>query len=168
MTTALYPGTFDPITNGHLDIAKRAARLFDKVVIGVYDTPSKNLLFTTEERVELVKQAIDDLPNIEVRCFSCLTVDFAKEIGAQTIVRGLRVLSDFEGEFEMAMMNKKLAAECELVCLMANLEYQFLSSSLLKEVTSLGGHINDLVPEAVAEALRAKIPPKNSLKDRIP
>jgi pantetheine-phosphate adenylyltransferase len=162
MTTALYPGAFDPITNGHLDIAIRASRLFDKVIIGVYDTPAKNLMFTTEERVDLVKKAIAGKPNIEARCFSCLTVDFAKEIGAHTIVRGLRVLTDFETEFEMALMNKNLSPDIELVCLMANLEFQFLSSSLLKEVTGLGGYINNLVPEVVAEAVRKKV----SLRDK--
>ena len=157
MTTAIYPGAFDPITNGHLDIAVRAAKLFQKVIIAVYDTPSKNLMFTTEERVDLVRQAIADFPNIEVEPFIGLTVDFAKKLGAQTIVRGLRIGADFEREFEMALMNKKLAPDCELVCLMANQKYQFLSSSLLKEVVSLGGNINDLVPKAVAEALKKKV-----------
>lgn len=128
MTIAVYPGAFDPITKGHLDIATRAAKLFDKVIIGVYDTPAKNILFTTEERVDLVRQAIADLPNIEVEPFTGLTIDFAKKAGAQTIVRGLRVGADFEREFEMALMNKNLSPDCELVCFMANLKYQFLSS----------------------------------------
>ncbi|MFC2021649.1 pantetheine-phosphate adenylyltransferase [Chloroflexota bacterium] len=157
MTIAFYPGAFDPITNGHLDIATRAAKLFEKVIIGVYGAPVKDLLFTAEERVDLVKQTIADLPNVDVESFTGLTVDFAKKVGAQTIVRGLRVGADFEREFEMALMNKKLAPDCELVCLMANLKYQFLSSSLLKEVASLEGYINDLVPKPVAEALRKKI-----------
>ena len=157
MTIAVYPGSFDPITNGHLDIATRAAKLFDKVIIGVYDTPTKNILFTTEERVDLVKQAIVDLPNVEVEYFSGLIVDFVKEAGAQAIVRGLRVGADFEREFEMALMNKKLSPDCELVCLMTNLQYQFLSSSLLKEVASLGGQIDSFVPEAVAVALKKKV-----------
>ncbi|MFC2056952.1 pantetheine-phosphate adenylyltransferase [Chloroflexota bacterium] len=159
MTTALYPGAFDPITNGHLDIATRAAKLFQKVIIGVYDTPVKNLLFTTKERMDLARQSIADLPlpNVEVVSFHGLTVDFAKEIGAQTIVRGLRVGADFEREFEMALMNKKLSPDCELVCFMANLKYQFLSSSLLKEVASLSGYINDLVSKPVAEALEKKV-----------
>ena len=157
MTIAFYPGAFDPITNGHLDIAERAAKLFEKLIIGVYDTPSKDLMFTTEERVDLVRQAIVDCSNIEVKPFTGLTVHFAKKLGAQTIVRGLRVGADFEREFDMALMNKKLAPECELVCLMANQKYQFLSSSLIKEVVSLGGNINDLVPKAVAEALKKKV-----------
>ena len=157
MTIAIYPGAFDPITNGHLDIATRAAKLFEKVIIGVYDAPAKNILFTTEERIDLVRQSIADLPNVEVESFTGLTVDFARKAGAQTIVRGLRVGADFEREFEMALMNKKLAPDCELVCLMANLKYQFLSSSLLKEVASLEGYINDLVPKPVAVALEKKV-----------
>ena len=157
MTIAIYPGAFDPITNGHLDIATRAAKLFEKVIIGVYDAPAKDVLFTTEERVDLVRQSIADLPNVEVEFFTGLAVDFARKAGAQTIVRGLRVGADFEREFEMALMNKKLAPDCELVCLMANLKYQFLSSSLLKEVASLEGYIDDLVPKPVAAALKKKV-----------
>jgi len=157
VTVAIYPGTFDPITNGHLDIATRAAGLFEKVIIGVYDAPVKDVLFPVEERLDLVKQAIDDLPNVKAEVFSGLTVDFAKQTGAQTIVRGLRIGADFEREFSMALMNKKLAPDCELVCLMTNQKYSFLSSSLLKEVVSLGGYINDLVPKPVAMALRKKV-----------
>ena len=157
MTIAVYPGAFDPITNGHLDIATRAAKLFDKVIIGVYDTPAKDILFTTAERLDLVEQAIADLPNVSVEPFTGLAVDFAKKVGAQTIVRGLRVGADFEREFEMALMNKNLSPDCELVCLMTNLKYQFLSSSLLKEVASLGGQIDSLVPRAVAVALKKKV-----------
>jgi len=157
VTIAIYPGSFDPITNGHLDIATRAAKLFKKLIIGVYDTPSKHLLFTTEERVDMVRQAIANLPNVEVESFSGLAVDFARKVKAQAVVRGLRVGADFEREFEMALMNKELFPELELVCLMTNLEYQFLSSSLLKEVASLGGNIDDFVPKDVAEALRKKV-----------
>ena len=157
MTTAIYPGAFDPITNGHLDIAARAAKLFEKLIIGVYDTPDKRLLFTTEERVDLVRQAIANLPNVEVESFSELTVEFAKRVKAQTVVRGLRIVADFEREFEMALMNKKLFPELELVCLMTSLEYQFISSSLLKEVASLSGNIDGLVPKPVAIALRRKL-----------
>jgi len=157
MTTAIYPGSFDPITNGHLDIATRSAKLFEKLTIGVYDTPDKRLLFTTEERVELVRQATADLSNVGVESFSGLTVEFARKVGAQAIVRGLRIGADFEREFDLAMMNKKLFPELELVCLMASQEYQFLSSSLLKEVASLGGNIDVLVPKHVATALRRKV-----------
>ena len=156
MTIAVYPGAFDPITNGHLDIAIRAAKLFDKVIIGVYDNPDKEVLFTTEERVELVRLSITDLPNVEVQSYDGLTVGFAMKVGAQTIVRGLRIGADFEREFEMALMNKKLAPDCELVCLITNPKYQFVSSSRLKEVASLDANIDDLVPKPVKEALKKK------------
>jgi len=156
LTIAAYPGSFDPMTNGHYDIASRAAKLFDKVIIGVYDTPAKDLLFNTAERLELVRQSIADLPNVEVESYTGLTIDFAKKVGAKTIVRGLRLSTDFEREFEMSLMNKKLAPECELVCLMANQNYQFISSSLIKEVASLRGNIDDLVPKPVAEAVKRK------------
>jgi len=156
LSIAIYPGSFDPITNGHLDIATRAAKIFDKVIIGVYETPNKPILFTIKERVELIRQAIADLPNVEVESFSGLTVDFAKRVKAQAMVRGLRMSADFEREFDMAMMTKKLYPELETVCLMARVEYQFLSSSLLKEAASLGGNIEDLVPKHVALALEKK------------
>lgn len=156
MTIAVYPGSFDPITNGHLDVATRAAKLFDKVIIAVYNTPNKRLLFTTEERVELAREATAHLPNVEVYSFARLAVDFAREMGAQVLVRGLRMTSDFEREFELTMMNKKLYPGLEMIFFMANMKYQFLSSSLLKEVASLGGNIDDLVPGNVAKALRAK------------
>ena len=157
MTIAIYPGSFDPITNGHLDIASRAAKLFEKLIIGVYDDPGKNVLFTTEERVELVRQAIANIPNVEVESYSGLTTDFAKKVKAQTMVRGLRISADFQREFDMAMMNKRLFPELELVCLMSTLGYQFLSSGLLKEAASLGGNIDEFVPNHVAEALKKKI-----------
>ena len=156
MTIAIYPGSFDPISNGHLDIATRAAKLFDKVIIGIYETPNKSLLFTAAERVDLARKAVADIPNIEVQSFTGLTVDFAKKVGAQAIVRGLRMGGDFEREFNMAMMNKKLYPELELICLMASVEYQFVSSSLLKEAATLGGEINAFVPKHVAAALREK------------
>lgn len=157
MTIAVYPGTFDPVTNGHMDIACRAAALFDKLIIAVYDTPPKHLLFTTEERVELFRESVKTTKNIEVRPYKGLTIDYARQVGAQVIIRGLRMSSDFEREFEMALMNKKLASELELFCLMSSLEYQFLSSSLLKEVAQLGGDIDNLVPKVVARALRKKL-----------
>ncbi len=157
MTIAIYPGSFDPITYGHLDIAVRAAKLFEKLIIGVYDDPDKSLLFTTEERVEMIRQTIVNLPDIEVESYNGLTVDFAKKVKAQAMVRGLRMGADFEREFDLAMMNKKLSPELELVCLMANQEYQFLSSSLLKEAARLGGNIDDFVPKHVATVLRRKV-----------
>jgi pantetheine-phosphate adenylyltransferase len=156
LTIAIYPGSFDPITKGHVDIATRAARLFDKLIIGVYDTPSKDLLFTTRERVDLVREAVADLPNVEATSFSELTVNFAERVGAQVMVRGLRMSADFEREFDLAMMNKKLSPNIELVCLMTSVRYQFLSSSLLKEAASLGGDVDDLVPECVTAALKRK------------
>jgi len=156
LTVAIYPGSFDPITNGHLDIATRAAKLFDRLIIGVYDTPDKRLFFTTEERVKLATEAVAHLRNVSVQPYHGLTIDFAKKAKAQVVVRGLRMSADFEREFDMAMMNKKLFSDLELVCLMASQEYQFLSSSLLKEVALLGGGIDDLVPRNVAIALRKK------------
>jgi pantetheine-phosphate adenylyltransferase len=157
MTIAVYPGSFDPITNGHLDIATRASKLFDKVIIGVYDTPAKSLMFNTQERVDLVSQAIQHLSNVEVRTFIGLTIDFAHKMEARAIVRGLRANTDFENEFQMAMMNKKLAPDLDVVCLMSSLNYHFLSASLLKEVANLGGDVDDLVPKPVVEALRKRI-----------
>lgn len=159
MTIAIYPGSFDPIINGHLDIVKRASAIFDELVIGVYDRPEKRLLFSTEERVEMAQQAVVDFGNVRAQAYSGLTVDFARKVGAKVMVRGLRMSSDFEREFEMAMMNKKLAPDLELVCLMASLQYQFLSSSLLKEVAQLGGCLEDMVPSHVANALRRKFLP---------
>jgi len=157
VTIAVYPGSFDPITNGHLDIAIRAAQLFDKLIIGIYDTPDKRILFSTEERVDLVKRTVVRIANIEVTSFSNLTVDFARDMGAKALVRGLRMVTDFEREFEMTQMNRKLYPDLEIVCLMTGLQYQFLSSSLLKEVAGLGGDIKNMVPEHVAVALKKKL-----------
>ncbi len=157
MTIAIYPGAFDPMTNGHLDIAARAAKLFEKLIIGVYEAPSRKLLFTTEERVELIRQSTADLPNVEVESFRGLVVDFATKVGAEAIVRGLRISADFEREFAMALMNKKLSPDCEVVCLMTRLGYQFVSASLLKEAAMLGGYVDDLIPKPVAAALREKL-----------
>jgi len=153
---ALYPGSFDPITNGHIDIATRASKLFDKIIIGIFSTPDKRLTFSLEERVDLATRAVAHLHNIEVMPYDIITVDFARKVNAQVLVRGLRMSADYEREFEMAMLNRKLYPGLELVCFMASQEYQFLSSSLMKEVASLGGNINSLVPRHVAEALRNK------------
>ena len=157
MTVAVYPGTFDPITNGHLDLVQRAAKFFDWVIIVVDEKSNKHLVFTTDERVELAKRAVAGISNVEVKIFSGLTVDFVRGEKAQVMIRGLRMNADFEKEFEMAMMNRKLAPDLDLLCLMASQEYQFLSSSLLKEVARLNGNVSDLVPEHVAEALRKKV-----------
>jgi pantetheine-phosphate adenylyltransferase len=160
LTIAIYAGSFDPLTLGHLDIIQRGASIFDELIVGVYDRPEKRLLFSTEERVRMAQQAVAGLKNVRVQPYSGLTVDFAKEMGAQVMVRGLRMSSDFEREFEMAMMNKKLAPELELVCFMASLQYQFLSSSLLKEVAQLGGCLEEMVPDHVAKALIRKFAPE--------
>jgi pantetheine-phosphate adenylyltransferase len=156
LTIALYPGSFDPITNGHIDIATRASKLFDKIFIGIFATPEKHLTFSLEERVDLARRAVAHLPKVEVRPYNIITVDFARQINAQVLVRGLRMTSDFEWEFEMAMMNRLLSPGLETVCFMASQEYQFLSASLIKEVASMGGNINSLVPPHVAEALKKK------------
>ena len=156
MTVALYPGSFDPVTMGHVDIAERAANLFEKVIVAVYDEPPKRLLFNTEERVDLMQRALAHLSNVQVTSYKGLTVEFARQCKAKGIVRGLRMSSDFEREFEMALMNKKLAPDVELVCFMTKLEFEFVSSSLLKEAARLGGCINDLVPDHVAAALKQK------------
>jgi pantetheine-phosphate adenylyltransferase len=174
MTIAVYAGTFDPITNGHLDVAIRAAKLFEKLYLGIYDSPAatrtasagagsagKGLMFSTAERVALAKEATTCIPNIEVIPFRGLVVDFAKKVDATTIVRGLRMVTDFEREFETALMNKKLNPDLEVVCLMANLQYQFLSASIIKEVSGLGGDIASLVPKNVAEALKNRMAGKS-------
>ena len=139
-----------------MDIASRAAIQFEKLVVAVYDTPSKNLLFTTDEREQLMKDACSHISNVEVVRFSGLVVRFAKDIGAGAIVRGLRSGSDFEYEFDMAFMNRKLEPEVDLVCFMTSQDYMFVSASLLKEVARLGGDIKDMVPPNVAEAVYSK------------
>jgi pantetheine-phosphate adenylyltransferase len=156
LAIGLYPGSFDPVTKGHVDIAERAAPLFEEMVVAIYDKPPKDLLFTTEERVELMRKALAHVPNVRVVSYNSLTVEFAKKVKASVMVRGLRMSSDFEREFEMALMNKKLAPEIELICLMTNLEYEFVSATLLKEICMLGGSIEEFVPGHVAIALREK------------
>ena len=157
MKLAMYPGSFDPITLGHIDVAERAARLFDQVIVAVYagsDKPSA--LFTTEERIALAQEAFRDTPGIRVDSFSGLTVEYARDQGAGTIVRGLRAVSDFEYEFKLAHMNDHLAPEIEVVCLMTSSRHSFISSSLIREVAALGGNVDGLVPPHVEEALQAK------------
>lgn len=156
MTIAVYPGTFDPVTNGHVDIVKRASTLFDKLIIAIYDRPEKHLLFSLEERVEMAQKVVTGLPNASVTSFTGLSVDFTHKVKGTVMIRGLRANSDFEREFEMALMNKKLAPDIELVCLMTTSQYQFLSSSLIKEVAKLGGCLDGMVPDHVAVALKEK------------
>ena len=157
MATAIYPGTFDPVTLGHVDVASRAAAIFEKLTVMVYATPSKALLFDTEERVDLFRKAMEHVTNVEVVEFEGLVVEAARKRGAKVIVRGLRSGSDFEYEFEMAFMNKKLAPDVEVVCLMASLPFQYVSSSLLKEVIGLGGDVTNLLPPHVIDAIRKKL-----------
>jgi pantetheine-phosphate adenylyltransferase len=158
LITALYPGSFDPITNGHLDIATRASKLFDRTIVGVFATPSKHLTFTLEERVAMAKEAMKNLTKVEVIPYTSITVEFAREIKANVLVRGLRMVGDFEWEFEMAMMNQLLAPGLETICFMASQEYQFLSASLIKEVAGLGGRakLSKFIPPNVYEALKKK------------
>jgi pantetheine-phosphate adenylyltransferase len=153
--TAIYPGRFDPVTNGHLDIASRAAALWDEVVIAVYDQEEGNL-FPTEERVQLFQEAVREFPNIRVKPFRGLVVDFARRERATVLVRGIRAVTDFEAEFDMALMNKKVAPEVESVFLMASLEHLFVSGRRIREVASLGYDVSELVPPHVAKALRQK------------
>ncbi len=153
---AVFPGTFDPIHYGHIDIALRAARMFDEVVVAVYDKPLKELIFTPEERVEMVRRALEGHANIHVTGYSGLTVEFCKRIGAQVIVRGLRVFSDFEREFRMALTNQLLAPGIEVVALITAGKYMFLSSTTVREVAALGGDVSFMVPPFVAEALYRK------------
>jgi pantetheine-phosphate adenylyltransferase len=162
--TAIYPGSFDPITNGHLDIAFRASKLFDKLIIGVYDRPTeKKLLFSTSERVHLAREAVSHVSNIEVLPYKGLTGFFARQTNASVMVRGLRMGGDFEYEFNLASMSKKLFPDLEFICLMASSEYQFLSSTMLKEAASLGGQIEALVPPNVVVALLKKFGGKDKV-----
>lgn len=156
MKRALYPGTFDPIHLGHMDIAARSAAIFDELVVGIYDRPSKNTLFTPEERVVMAQKALSYLGNVQIMTYSGLTVEFARAIDAKVIVRGLRVISDFEWEYQMALTNRQLAPEIEFVCLMTRQEYAFLSSSIVKEIALLGGDMGQMAPPVVAVALEQK------------
>ncbi len=156
MITALYPGTFDPVHNGHIDIACRAAQLWDRVIVAIYDRPSKNLMFNTEERVALFADAIKDWPNVEVMPYHGLTVDFAHEVGSKVMVRGLRAITDFEFEFQIALTNKQLAPDVEFCALMTSQQHTFLSASILKEVALLGGDISRMCPPNVQAALHER------------
>lgn len=158
MTIAVYPGTFDPVHYGHVDIAERAALIFEKVVIGIYERPNnKEVLFSASDRLRMMREAVEGVENVETVSYSGLTVDFVKRQGATVIVRGLRVYSDFEYEYQMALMTRKLAPDVDMVCLMTDLEYAYLSSSLIKDVAASGGSVCQFVPENVEKALRTRL-----------
>jgi len=157
MVRALFPGTFDPIHYGHIDIATRAARLFDEVIMAVYDKPLKSLLFAPDERMSLVTEAFRDQPKIKVTGYSGLTVDFARKVDAQVIVRGLRVFSDFEFEFRMALANQRLAKDIETIALITAEQHTFLSSTTVREIAVLNGDVSSMVPPHVNKALKVKV-----------
>lgn len=158
MVRALFPGTFDPIHYGHMDIANRASKLFDEVVMAVYDKPLKNLMFSPEQRISLVREAFQSNPKIKVTGYSGLTIEFAKQIDAQVIVRGLRVFSDFEFEFRMALANQRMAGDAvETVALITAEQHTFLSSSTVREIATLNGNVSSMVPPYVERALKEKV-----------
>jgi pantetheine-phosphate adenylyltransferase len=156
---AICPGSYDPVTNGHLDIITRSSRVFDRVIVGVVNEPirKQKTLFTPDERRRFLEDATSDLANVEIEIFSNLLVDFAKDKGATAIVKGLRAISDFEYEFEMNQLNRKLAPEIESMYIFASAHYSFLSSTGVKEMATFGGDVSDLVPDGVAEALKERI-----------
>jgi pantetheine-phosphate adenylyltransferase len=158
MTVALYPGTFDPLTNGHLDLIKRSVRMFDKVVVAIFESPMKGPLFSVEERRRLIEESIRGLSNIEIDTFSnTLLVFYAKQRQAHVIIRGLRAIADFEYEFQMTLMNRRLDEDIETVFLMPREEYTYVASRLIKEVAAYGGNVEELVPPPVALALKEKL-----------
>ena len=157
MRTAIYPGSFDPITNGHLDVAQRAAKLFDRVILAVAASDSKNPLFSLRERTKLVAGCVAHLPNVEVDSFEGLLVEYAEKRNAQTVIRGLRAVSDFEFEFQLALMNRKLNERVETIFMMPKDTYTFLSSRIVKEIARLGGDVHAFVPPEVRKALTAKL-----------
>jgi pantetheine-phosphate adenylyltransferase len=156
-TSALYPGSFDPITNGHVDIIERGLRVFDRIVVAVLENPKKAPLFTTKERVRMIQDIFASNKEVEVQAFDGLLVDFARARGTRVVMRGLRAISDFEYEFQMALMNRNLAPDIETFFMMPNVNYSFLSSNLVREVAALGGSVEGLVPGPVAIKLRDKI-----------
>ena len=158
----MYPGTFDPIHNGHIDIATRASRLFDELVIAIYDAPPKKLLFNTEERLELATKTFAHIPNISITSYRGLTVECARDVGAQVMVRGLRDVADFEFEHQIGWANSQIAPNVELVCLFCNDNLAYLSATILKEIASLGGDVEQWAPIHVLEALREKFPDASS------
>jgi len=157
MKICVYPGTFDPITNGHLDIIKRASQIFDRIIVAVSKNPNKNPLFSSEERKYFIEETVKDYSNIQVDVFHGLLVEYAKKMKASAIIRGLRAVSDFEYEFQMALMNRKLNPNIETVYLMPSEEYTYINSSIVKEIAALGGSVDCFLPPVVVKALKDKI-----------
>jgi pantetheine-phosphate adenylyltransferase len=156
-TSAIYPGSFDPITNGHVDIINRGLNVFERVIVAVLENPKKRPLFTTKERVRMIQDIFASKKEVEVRAFDGLLVDFARAQGTRVVIRGLRAISDFEYEFQMALMNRSLAPDIETFFMMPSVNYSFLSSNLVREVAGLGGSVEGLVPPSVARKLRNKV-----------
>ncbi len=154
---AIYPGTFDPVTYGHIDLIKRAAEIFSEVIVAVADNPRKKPIFTQQERVELLKKAVKDIPGVAIGHFEGLVVEYARQQKAKVLIRGLRMISDFEYEFQMALTNRKLASDIETIFLMPHESYSYISSHLLKEGASLGANLADFVPDFVEKALKEKL-----------
>lgn len=151
---AVYPASLDPIHNGHVDVARRATRIFDEIIVAIYATPKKDVLFSVDERVELAEEAFKDDPNIRVAKFSGLVVNYAKSVGAVSLIRGLRLFGDFEYEFRMGIANKTLAPEIETVAILADVQFIHISSSTVREIAELGGEVSHLVPQHVSDALK--------------
>jgi pantetheine-phosphate adenylyltransferase len=158
MRVAVYPGSFDPLTNGHLDIIRRSARLFDRLLVSVLENEGKSPLFSVAERKELILRCVQEIPGVEVHSFSGLLVDFMRGKGASVVVRGIRAVSDYEYELQMALMNRELSHDVETIFMLPAVEYTYVSSRLVKEVFRLGGDVGRLVPPAVLESLRARLP----------
>jgi pantetheine-phosphate adenylyltransferase len=161
---AIYPGSFDPITNGHVDIVERGLKVFDRILVAVLENPKKDPLFSTKERVTMIRKIFQGRKEIEIKSFHGLLVEFAEANGSGTVIRGLRAISDFEYEFQMALMNRKLAPRMETLFMMPSLEFSFLSSNLVKEVFMLGGNVRDLVPGLVEAKMREKLPKRGRIQ----
>ena len=158
MSTAVYPGSFDPITNGHLSILRRGLDIFDEVVVAVAKNPQKAPLFTTQERLDMLQEVVKDMPGVRIDTFDGLLVDYVRDLGSNVILRGIRALSDFEYEFQLALMNRKLCRKVQSVFLMTDYKWFYVSSTIIKEAASLGGDINGLVPELVRDRLAERFP----------
>lgn len=166
MKRGIYPGSFDPITLGHQDVITRASKIMDELVIGVLKNSSKTPLFSVEERVELIQQVVKDMPNVKVQAFDGLTIDFAREIGASVLIRGLRAVTDFEYELQIAQTNSKLDSEIDTVFFTTNVEYSYLSSSIVKEIAYFDGDITKFVPECIVDTIYDKIAKTKAKKDK--